>query len=94
MKPVIMIIGLLSSLIDAWRGRRLVGLLPDRRACEEFSAERQIAALARALNGDVAAEPFVPGVVDIPPSLRHKIEGTNWLANSNRADIKSVPVAH
>jgi glycosyltransferase involved in cell wall biosynthesis len=63
----------LRRLLDAWSAGQLASLVPDRSACEAYSAERQTAALVRALEGDPAAEPFVPGAVEIPPSLQGQI---------------------
>src|SRR5262249_55206127 len=59
----------LRRLLDAWREGRISSLLPDRAACEVYSGERQTMALVRALEGASAAEPFVPGLVEVPPSL-------------------------
>jgi hypothetical protein len=67
------IIGVLRQLLDAWETGMLTSLLPNRDACEAYSAERQTSALVRALEGAPAAEPFVPGMVDIPPSLQREI---------------------
>ena len=67
------IIAVLGQLLDAWSAKRLSSLIPDRAACEAYSAERQTAALIRALEGVPAAQPFVPHSVEIPPSLRGEI---------------------
>jgi glycosyltransferase involved in cell wall biosynthesis len=88
------ITALLSSLIETWKAGRLEDLAPDRRACEAFSAENQTAALVRALNGEAAAEPFVPGTVDVPPSLRRKIEETDWLSARPRTMVQPVLAGH
>jgi hypothetical protein len=66
------IVAVLERLVQAWSKHKLVDLLPDPARCAEYSAERQTAALARALEGRAAAEPFVPGAREIPPSLRHE----------------------
>lgn len=67
------IIAVLRQVLDAWSEGRLSSLVPDRAACEVYSAERQTTALVRALEGVVAAEPFVPGSTQIPPSLQGEI---------------------
>jgi hypothetical protein len=46
---------------------------------EAYSALRQTAALVRALEGIPAAAPFVPGGVEIPPSLRKDIGDDGWI---------------
>jgi hypothetical protein len=58
-----------TRLLDAWQHDKLHSLVPNRAACEGFSAERQTAALARALEGQPASELFVPNSVGVPPSL-------------------------
>ena len=63
----------LRKLLNAWSENRLSSLLPDRAKCELYSAERQTEALVRALEGAPAAEPFVPGAVEIPPSLQEEM---------------------
>ena len=63
----------LRRLLDAWSQKTLSSLLPDRAKCEFYSAERQTEALVRALEGAPAAEPFVPGAVEIPPSLQDEM---------------------
>ncbi len=65
------IVAVLQRLLAAWSsGEPCLRLLPDRAACEVYSAERQTEALVRAFEGAPAAHPFVPGSVDVPPSLR------------------------
>jgi glycosyltransferase involved in cell wall biosynthesis len=63
------IVSVLRKLWDAWSEGNLSSLLPDPSKCELYSAERQTEALVYALAGVPAAEPFVPGSVEIPPSL-------------------------
>ncbi len=46
--------------------------------------ERQTAALIRVLEGVPAAEAFVPGSVEIPPSLRGKIGHGGWVSDGRR----------
>jgi hypothetical protein len=67
------IVAVLQNLAEKWSERKLVSLLPDRRACERYSAERQTEELARALKGLPALERFLPGSAEIPPSLRCEI---------------------
>jgi len=69
----------LQQLFDAWTNGRLSAFVPDRTACEEYSAGRQTEALARALNGQPALQPFVPGAVDIVPSLRPEFSAAGWI---------------
>ncbi len=76
------IVVVLRRLIDAWSTGRLSDLLPNPAACEIYSGEQQTAALVRALEGLPAAEPFTPGSVDIPPSLREEIGEGDWLSRS------------
>jgi hypothetical protein len=67
------IVGVLRQLLDAWATGTLAALVPNRAACEVYSPKQQTAALVRALEGMSAAEPFIPGSVGIPPSLREEI---------------------
>jgi hypothetical protein len=60
----------LEKLIDAWSMERLHFLMPDRAKCQVYSAEQQTIALARALAGGSATQPFVRGSAKVPPSLR------------------------
>jgi len=71
------IVSVLQKLLVAWAAGTLSALIPERAACEIYSAERQTDALVRALEGAPAAEPFVPGSVEIPPSLLGDI-GARW----------------
>jgi hypothetical protein len=64
------IIAVLRQLMDAWTQGTLASLLPDRTACEAFSAEQQTSALVRALESTPSIQPFVPGTVEIPGSLQ------------------------
>jgi glycosyltransferase involved in cell wall biosynthesis len=73
------IVGVLRQLLDVWATGMQASLVPDPTACEVYSAQRQTAALVRALAGTPAAEPFVPGVVEIPPSLQREIGETGWV---------------
>jgi len=67
------IAALLRRIIDTWSDGSLPSLVPDPKACEIYSGERQINALVRALEGLPAEKPFVPGSVEIPPSLQREI---------------------
>jgi glycosyltransferase involved in cell wall biosynthesis len=67
------IISVLRQLLETWEAGKLALFVPDRGACEAYSAQRQTAALTRALEGAQPSEPFVPGRVEIPPSLRSAI---------------------
>jgi Glycosyl transferase 4-like domain len=64
------IVDVLQQLLDAWSAGTLSSLVPDRAACEAYSAERQTVALIRALEGVLPLENFVPCCVEIPPSLQ------------------------
>jgi hypothetical protein len=68
------IINVLRLVLDSWSTGSLSALIPDRKACEAYSSERQAAALVRALEGLSAEETFVPGANNIPPSLREVIQ--------------------
>lgn len=67
------------QVLEAWQKNLLSLLLPDRNACEIYSAERQTVALVVALAGEPPVEVFVPGSVEIPCSLRGGIGGKGWL---------------
>ncbi len=74
------IVAVLRRLVNAWSTSRLSDLVPDRVACEAYSAERQAEALTRALEGRLPARIFVPGSVEIPRSLRNDIGKEGWLS--------------
>jgi glycosyltransferase involved in cell wall biosynthesis len=59
----------IQTLFDAWSADRLTTFLPDRSACERYSARQQTVAMTRALEGLPPMRPFVPGAVDVVPSL-------------------------
>jgi glycosyltransferase involved in cell wall biosynthesis len=63
----------LETLFNGWSTGRLASFVPDPQACERYSATAQTAALARALDGLPALQPFVPGAVDVVPSLRAEL---------------------
>ena len=67
------IVAVLRQILEAWEAGMLASLVPDRAACEVYSARRQTAALVRALEGAPPVEPFVPGLAEIPPSLQGDI---------------------
>lgn len=84
------IVAVLRRLLDAWSAGTLSTLLPNRPACEVYSAERQSAALARALEGLPATEPFIPGSAEIPPSLRQEIGHGNWVNSSSSRGLLRI----
>jgi glycosyltransferase involved in cell wall biosynthesis len=86
------IAAVLRKLIEAWEAGLVAHLVPDRTACEAFAAKRQTAALVRALTGKGAADPFVPGTIDIPASLRSTIAG-DWLGVRPKA-VKPILAGH
>jgi hypothetical protein len=61
-------------LVDAWSNDALSSLIPNRAACEVYSAERQTQALTRALEGSPALDPFVPGLSAPAPSLEKLLD--------------------
>ena len=67
------IVDLLRGLLEAWSQGNLSSLSPKPAACEIYSAERQTEELVRALQGAPALEPFLPGSVEVPNSLRSQI---------------------
>jgi hypothetical protein len=73
------IIMVLRQFLDAWSKGGMASLVPDRAACEAYSAQRQTEVLVRALEGKPAVEPFVPGMVQIPPSLQCDIGEDGWI---------------
>jgi hypothetical protein len=73
------IVTVLRHVLDAWSEGKLSSLVPDRKACEAYSSERQTMALVHALEGVPPEEPFVPSRVEIPRSLRETIPANGWL---------------
>jgi len=63
------IIEVFRRLVNAWSKNELSTLVPDRAACEKYSATRQTQALVRALEGSEALDPFIPGESDPAGSL-------------------------
>ena len=72
----------LRLVLDSWSAGTLTSLVPDRKACEAYTSERQTATLVRALEEVPPEEPFIPGAQAIPPSLREGIEHKKWLDGS------------
>jgi glycosyltransferase involved in cell wall biosynthesis len=76
------IVRMLRLVFDNWSSGTLSSLLPDPKACERYSSEKQAEVLMRALEGVAPEEPFLPGAQSIPPSLRDRIETRNdWMAS-------------
>jgi hypothetical protein len=73
------IVAVLQQVLDAWASDTLSMIIPEQKQCERYSAEAQSAALARALEGKPSLEPFIPGSVDVPSSLREYLGQENWL---------------
>jgi glycosyl transferase family 4 len=67
------------QVLEAWHEGILSSFVPDRKSCEVYSAKQQTMALVRALEGAPPVEPFVPGSVEIPPSLQGDIGKEGWL---------------
>lgn len=76
------IIKVFRRLLEAWSVDGLSSLLPNPKACEMYSAERQTQALVRALEGSPALDPFIPGASAPAPSLGKLLE--EW-TNRKRA---------
>jgi len=79
------IVALLKRLVDAWSNDRLHLLAPDAVACAAYSAPQQTGALVRALEGMPAVDPFLPGRVVIPPSLRRDLSCGAWINSQSFA---------
>jgi glycosyltransferase involved in cell wall biosynthesis len=79
------IVAVLRRVLRNWADGTLRSLLPDTNACRTYSAESQTRALVAALEGAPASDPFIPGRVDIPDSLREEIsrrEEISWKESS------------
>jgi hypothetical protein len=85
------IMGVLRKVLHHWSAGTLSKLVPIRTACEAYSAERQTAVLARALEGLMPEEPFTPGKNAIPPSLREVVLSRT---TPNRSGTKSRELLH
>jgi len=70
---VAQIIELLRVLVHKWSSDELSSLLPNRSACEMYSAERQAQALVQALEGKPALDPFIAGSAAPAKSLEKLI---------------------
>jgi glycosyltransferase involved in cell wall biosynthesis len=68
----------LETLYRSWQAGTLMTLAPQAEACERYSGRAQAAALARALEGRPALEPFRPGTFDVVPSLRSEFVAAGW----------------
>ena len=79
------IMDVFRRVLGAWSEGTLSALVPNPAACAAFSAENQTAALVRALEGQVPLDRFVPGLMEIPPSLRDEIGKGNWIESADRA---------
>jgi hypothetical protein len=73
------IAGVLESMFSRWSAGGLAALVPNRAACESYSGRQQAAALARALEGRTPLQPFVPGAVDVAPSLKAEVASAGWI---------------
>lgn len=67
------IVCVLRDVVEHWSQGALFKLLPNRAACETYSAESQTRELARALSGEVTVNRFKPGNQEVPPSLRDEV---------------------
>ncbi|MEO6203739.1 MAG: hypothetical protein ABIU05_27965, partial [Nitrospirales bacterium] len=67
------------QVLEAWREGTLSSFVPDRKSSETYSAKQQTLALVRALEGAPPVDPFVPGLVEIPPSLQGDIGKAGWV---------------
>ena len=68
------IVQVLKRVHGCWAQGNLESLLPNAHACQKFNAEPQTVALIRALEGLPPEEPFEPGKIALPESLRSSIE--------------------
>jgi len=73
-KVVSEIVCVFQKILTAWSENQLYSLLPNVQACERYASEPQTHALIRALEGDLPEDPYIPGKVDVPLSLRETIE--------------------
>jgi Glycosyl transferase 4-like domain len=72
------ICAVVETMLNVWSAGKLCTLVPDRSACERYSGKAQTSALARALEGRPPIKEFVPGAVDIVPSLRAEFAAGGW----------------
>jgi glycosyltransferase involved in cell wall biosynthesis len=73
------IMKVLRLVLDSWSTETLSLLVPDPKACEPYSSERQTETLVHAFEGVRPEEPFIPGAQEVPPSLREIVEDKKWL---------------
>ena len=73
------ILSALNTVFESWCAGRLGMLIPDPSACLRYSGKVQTMAMVRALEGLPAAEPFIPGAVDVVPSLRPQFADAGWV---------------
>jgi hypothetical protein len=78
------IIDVLRRVLRAWAEGTLSSLVPNPAACAAFSAENQTAALVHALECRPAKDRFVPGLMEIPSSLRNEIASESWIERPDR----------
>lgn len=78
------ILTVLREILHHWSTGTLSSLVPDRKACEMYSSQRQTAVLVQALERVPPDEPFVPGAQTVPPSLRDVIDSEKWLDVNSR----------
>jgi len=90
-ESVVDIVAALRQFLRNWSNGCLRSLIPEANACRAFSAERQTQTLVSALEGTPAVEPFVPGHVKIPDSLREEISRRELL--SKRKAMATLPRA-
>jgi glycosyltransferase involved in cell wall biosynthesis len=90
------IVALFRKLLQAWNDKQLSSLVPDPAACQNYSAEPQTHRLVCALERKPAMEPFTPGSVEIPPSLREELNHRASRAAQERTFIsqKSLAAPH
>ena len=82
------IIAVLKRLVEAASSREaLASLIPRPSACMEYSIERQIDALLRALEGKPASQEFVPGRARVPASLEEFIADGNWVGDTQKSCV-------
>ncbi len=72
------IVGSIETLLANWRSGSLGALIPDPDMCERYSGRSQTRGLARALEGLPAVDPFVPGSLDVAPSLKAEFAAAGW----------------
>jgi glycosyltransferase involved in cell wall biosynthesis len=72
------ICAVVETMLNLWSAGKLSSLVPDRSACAHYSGKAQTSALVRALEGRPPIKEFVPGAVDIVPSLRAEFAAAGW----------------